>query len=148
VFSPWLNVPRCDVSFFFPNFNIKPHFMKYLFVYILLCSDDSYYVGVTNDLERRLMEHQEGEKGSLYTSKRLPVQLVYSEKVHGPLTAIKREKQLKTWSRAKKEALIAGREEELKRKAKKKFPPPASVRSAKSGSLSVTVGRSQEPGRL
>jgi putative endonuclease len=110
--------------FFFPNFNIKPHFMKYLFVYILLCSDDSYYVGVTNDLERRLMEHQEGEKGSLYTSKRLPVQLVYSEKVHGPLTAIKREKQLKTWSRAKKEALIAGREEELKREAKKKFPPP------------------------
>jgi putative endonuclease len=98
--------------------------MKYLFVYILLCSDDSYYVGVTNDLERRLIEHQEGEKGSLYTSKRLPVQLVYSEKVHGPLTAIKREKQLKTWSRAKKEALIAGREEELKRKAKKKFPTP------------------------
>jgi len=110
--------------FFFLT-SISNHlFMKYLYVYILLCSDNSYYVGVTNNLERRLQEHQEGEKGSLYTSKRLPVQLVYSEKIHGPLTAIKREKQIKTWSRTKKEALIAGQMGELNKRAKKKFPPP------------------------
>ena len=96
--------------------------MKYLYVYILLCSDDSYYVGVTNDLGRRFLEHQAGNHGSKYTTLRLLVKLFYSEKIHGPLTAIKREKQLEGWSRAKKEALIADQVEELKRKAKKKRP--------------------------
>ena len=81
--------------------------MKDYFVYILKCSDDSYYTGVTNNLERRIYEHQSGIiKG--YTSKRLPVKLVYSEKFHDINDVIKSEKQIKGWSRKKKEALIAG----------------------------------------
>ncbi|MCJ7553932.1 MAG: GIY-YIG nuclease family protein [Ignavibacteriaceae bacterium] len=77
------------------------------FVYILKCSDDSYYTGVTNDLERRIGEHQNGViKG--YTSSRLPVRLVYSERFSDINQAIKVEKQIKGWSRKKKEALMEG----------------------------------------
>ena len=79
--------------------------MKDYFVYILKCSDDSYYTGVTNDLERRINEHQTGIiKG--YSSSRLPVRLVYSERFSDIDQAIKVEKQIKGWNRKKKEALI------------------------------------------
>jgi len=81
--------------------------MKDYFVYILKCSDTSYYTGVINNIERRLEEHNSGIiKG--YTSKRLPVKLVFSEKFSDINDAIRLEKQLKGWSRKKKEALIAG----------------------------------------
>lgn len=81
--------------------------MKDYFVYILRCSDASYYTGVTNNLDRRLEEHNSGLiKG--YTSKRLPVNLVFSERFSDINDAIRLEKQLKGWSRKKKEALIAG----------------------------------------
>jgi putative endonuclease len=95
--------------------------MKSLTVYILLCADDSYYVGVTNNLKRRLLEHETAYNLDSYTAQRLPVKLVYQELVHGPLTAHKRERQIKGWTRAKKEALINGNGDELKQKAKKKF---------------------------
>jgi putative endonuclease len=95
--------------------------MKSLSVYILLCADDSYYVGVTNNIERRLKEHETAYNPESYTAQRLPVNLVYQELVYGPLTAIKREKQLKRWSRTKKEALISGKLSLLKEKAKKRF---------------------------
>ncbi len=76
-----------------------------MWVYILECSDKSYYTGVTNNLERRLFEHNSGiQKG--YTSTRLPVRLLFSEEFNDPMTAIEREKQIKGWSRSKKEALI------------------------------------------
>ena len=79
--------------------------MKDYFVYILKCSDDSYYTGVTNNLEKRINEHQSGIiKG--YTSKKLPVKLVFSERFNDITQAIKFEKQIKGWSRKKKEALI------------------------------------------
>jgi len=79
--------------------------MKDYFVYILKCSDDSYYTGVTNNLEKRINEHQLGIiKG--YTSKRLPVKLVFSERFGDINQAIRFEKQVKGWSRKKKEALI------------------------------------------
>ena len=78
-----------------------------MWVYILKCSDGSYYTGVTNDLSRRINEHQLG-KHEGYTSRRLPVELVYSQEIEKPLDAIKSEKQIKNWSRAKKEALING----------------------------------------
>ena len=77
------------------------------FVYILKCSDESYYTGVTNDLERRVGEHQSGIING-YTSSRLPVKLVYSERFSDVNQAIKSEKQIKGWNRKKKEALIAG----------------------------------------
>ncbi len=81
--------------------------MKDYFVYILKCSDVSYYTGVTNNLERRLEEHNSGIiKG--YTSSRLPVKLVFSERFSDINDAIRLEKQLKGWSRKKKEALIEG----------------------------------------
>jgi putative endonuclease len=95
--------------------------MKSLTVYILLCADDSYYVGVTNNLEIRLWQHETAYNTESYTAQRLPVKLVYQELVYGPLTAHKRERQIKGWTRTKKEALINGNLEVLKRKSKKQF---------------------------
>jgi predicted GIY-YIG superfamily endonuclease len=75
--------------------------------YILLCSDDSYYVGHTDDLERRVALHQEGTVCG-YTSSRRPLRLAYSEEFESRDDAFRRERQLKGWSRAKKEALVRG----------------------------------------
>ena len=75
-------------------------------VYIVRCSDGSYYTGLTKQpIEARIWEHNEGiYKG--YTFKRRPVQLVFTETYDRILDAIARERQIKGWSRAKKEALI------------------------------------------
>lgn len=76
-------------------------------VYILKCSDDTYYIGSTTDLERRLVEHQIGFfKG--YTTSRLPVKLVWSIDFPSTHDAFLFERQIKGWSRAKKGALIRG----------------------------------------
>ena len=96
-------------------FNEKYH------VYILLCSDDSYYVGVTNNLERRFAEHQTGYNEKAYTYSRLPVRLVWSQGFSDPCSAIAAEKKLKGWTRVKKEALIEGRYELLPELSRKKF---------------------------
>ena len=76
------------------------------FVYILRCADGSYYVGKTNDLYTRLTEHQSGV-GADYTAVRRPVEMMYAEEHSTIRSAKNRELQLKRWSRAKKEALIA-----------------------------------------
>lgn len=81
--------------------------MSYI-VYILLCSDGSYYTGSTDDMERRLFEHQEGLSPTAYTFRRRPVKLVWSEAVETLDEALLHEHQIKGWSRAKKEALIRG----------------------------------------
>ena len=86
------------------------------YMYILLCSDDSYYTGSTTNLEMRLAQHQNGE-GANHTQKRLPVQLVYYEEFSRIDEAFYREKQIQGWTRKKKEALINGWEEELKKLA-------------------------------
>ena len=79
---------------------------KYEFyVYILQCSDGTYYTGVTNNLNRRLSEHKNGE-ASEYTKQRLPVKLMRSFVFNDIREAIAFEKQVKGWSRKKKEALI------------------------------------------
>jgi len=83
------------------------------YLYILECSDGSYYTGSTKDIEKRLMEHQEG-KGANHTKKRLPVKLVYVEEYDRIDKAFYREKQIQGWSRKKKEALISGEYENLK----------------------------------
>lgn len=80
--------------------------MKTVYVYILKCSDSSYYVGVTNDLEMRFEQHKQGVITSCYTFKKRPLELVYYELFDGPISAIAFEKKLKGWSKAKKEALI------------------------------------------
>lgn len=82
------------------------------YVYILQCSDGSYYTGSTIDLDKRIMEHQDG-KGANHTKKRLPVKLLYVEEYLSIATAFEREKQIQGWSRAKKETLINGEFEAL-----------------------------------
>ena len=74
-------------------------------MYILKCSDDSYYTGSTNNLDRRLEEHQSGN-GANHTKKRLPISIVYLEEFQRIDRAFYREKQVQGWGRQKKEALI------------------------------------------
>jgi len=93
---------------------------KTYWVYILKCSDESYYTGSTSNLEKRISEHQNGLiKG--YTSKRLPIELVFSEYFDDVYNSLTAERQIKGWTRAKKEALINGDFELLKVLAKKKW---------------------------
>ena len=89
-------------------------------MYILECSDGTYYVGSTKDLEYRFSEHQSG-KGAIHTSRRLPMKLVYSEEFERVVDAYIREKQVQNWDRAKREALINGNSEMLPKLARKDF---------------------------
>ena len=82
------------------------------YVYILLCSDGSYYTGSTNNLELRLQQHFSGE-GSNYTQKHRPIKLLYFEEFSEMSEAFYREKQIQGWSRKKKEALIKEKFEKL-----------------------------------
>jgi len=77
------------------------------YMYILECSDGSYYTGSTKYLEKRFQQHQAGE-GANHTKKRLPVKLLYYEEYQRIDEAFYREKQVQGWSRKKKEALING----------------------------------------
>ncbi|WP_431797479.1 GIY-YIG nuclease family protein [Microbacterium kunmingense] len=88
------------------------------YMYILECSDRSTYVGSTRDLNRRLIQHNEG-MGALYTRARLPVRLLYFEEFQNVGDAFRREKQVQTWGRAKRLALVHGRLEELNRLSRK-----------------------------
>ena len=81
-------------------------------MYILECSDGSYYTGSTIDLARRFAQHQAG-RGANHTKKRLPVQLVYYEEYPRISQAFYREKEVQGWNRRKKEALIHGEAERL-----------------------------------
>jgi putative endonuclease len=83
------------------------------YVYILLCADDSYYVGSTQkEPEQRTWEHNERLVEG-YTSKRTPVKLMAAERYERLVDAFAREQQVKKWSRRKKEALIRGDYEAL-----------------------------------
>ncbi|SNS09456.1 tRNA/rRNA methyltransferase [Sphingomonas laterariae] len=75
------------------------------FVYILRCADGTYYTGHTDDLDRRMAEHQSGALPG-YTYDRRPVELMFSENFQTRLEALDREQQIKDWSRKKKEALF------------------------------------------
>jgi putative endonuclease len=87
-------------------------------VYILRCRDGSYYTGLTKQaIEARVWEHNEGICDG-YTKKRRPVELVFTETYDRIIDAIARERQIKGWSRAKKEALIAYDYERLPELAK------------------------------
>src|SRR5688572_14301304 len=77
------------------------------YIYILRCADNALYVGQTADIALRLTKHTDGS-ASAFTAKRRPVELVYLEPHPTVKSASKRERQLKRWTRAKKEALIAG----------------------------------------
>ena len=79
-----------------------------LYLYIVKCSDSTYYTGVTNDLDRRLWEHNQGVSKTAYTYRRRPVEVVFCDEFRNPSEAIQAEKQVSDWSRKKKEALIRG----------------------------------------
>ena len=92
------------------------------YTYILECSDCKYYTGVTNDLERRLMEHNNGDNITCFTYLRRPVVVKYFEHHSDINQAIAREKQLKGWGRKKKEALFNEDWDLLRELAKCKHP--------------------------
>lgn len=75
------------------------------YVYIVRCSDDTFYTGYTNDLDRRIQMHNEGQ-GAKYTKGRRPVKLVYSEKFKSKSKAMKREYEIKQLRRKDKENII------------------------------------------
>jgi putative endonuclease len=79
------------------------------FFYILQCSDNTLYVGSTNNLEKRLREHNELKSGAHYTKIRRPVVLKYKEELPSLSDARKREAEVKKWSRQKKLALFSER---------------------------------------
>jgi len=99
-------------------------------MYILRCSDNSYYVGSTIDLQRRVRDHNDGN-GAQYTAQRRPVELVYATEFADIQQAYAAEKQVQGWSRAKREALIRGDFEALPGLAKKDFDKYRAKRDAK-----------------
>ena len=86
------------------------------YVYILFCDQKIYYVGITDNIQRRVKQHKNGE--SFYTKKFSEIRLVYFENHNSRKSAEKRELQLKKWTVAKKEALIKGDIELLKKLSK------------------------------
>ena len=81
------------------------HNINMYYIYILLCSDNSFYIGYTKDLKARIKNHN-NKSGSFYLRSKLPVKLVYYEEYRTKEEAIQRETQLKKWSRQKKINLI------------------------------------------
>lgn len=88
-------------------------------VYIPRCADGSYYTGYTDNLEKRFAMHQQGENPG-YTATRIPVELVYADAFHSRIDALTHERQIKGWSRKKKEALMRGGWEEISCLARKR----------------------------
>ena len=84
------------------------------YVYLVECIDGSYYIGVTNDIEHRIIEHNTGINKKAYTYSRRPVVLKYTEHFQYINDAILWEKQIKGWNRVKKQALINGTWKDLK----------------------------------
>ena len=90
-------------------------------VYMLQCVDQSYYVGHTNDLEKRILEHQAGEVDG-YTATRRPVRVVFTQEFPSREEALATELQIKGWSRKKKQALVRGDWPEISRVARRRRP--------------------------
>lgn len=87
--------------------------MKKYWVYIILCADNTYYVGVTNNIVFRFFLHQEGSNKKAYTFSRRPLKLVFQTGFHDIRSAIDFEKRIKKWSSSKKKALCEGKFELL-----------------------------------
>jgi putative endonuclease len=110
-----LNIPTPPASNFFAGRKSCPERARILgeskgrnsvhYCYILRCCDESYYVGVSEDPHRRLLEHNDG-KGADWTVARLPVELAWTEQHPSLSSARKRENQLKRWTHKKKDALV------------------------------------------
>ena len=100
-------------------------------VYILHCADHSYYTGHTDNLEKRIVDHQTGEIEG-YTSTRLPVALVFADEFPTREEALSCERKIKGWSRKKKEAMMRGDWAEVSRLACKKRPSTSLSRANRS----------------
>jgi predicted GIY-YIG superfamily endonuclease len=94
-------------------------------VYILCCSDASYYTGHTDNLEKRVHEHHAGTISSCYTFKRRPLELVFSQDFPTREEALASEQQIKGWSRKKKEAMMRGDWAEVSLLARSAHPEPS-----------------------
>ena len=94
--------------------------MNGFWVYILKCSDNSYYTGHTDNIEKRISEHKLREF-CCYTASRLPVKVVFVQMFNTREAAFNAERKIKGWSRNKKEALIRKDWEKVQQFAKKKF---------------------------
>ncbi|QCE43071.1 GIY-YIG nuclease family protein [Psychroserpens sp. NJDZ02] len=95
--------------------------MKLSYVYILKCSDNTYYTGVTSNLNNRLIEHKYGKYSESYTYSRRPITLEFYAEFTDINIAISTEKQIKKWSKSKKLALINNEFEKLANLARKTF---------------------------
>ena len=95
--------------------------MQQSYVYILQCSDGTFYTGVTSNLTQRLFQHEIGFYPDCYTFKRRPIHIAFYCEFTDINMAIEKEKQIKKWSRAKKIALINGDYDSLPNLAKKRF---------------------------
>ncbi len=102
--------------------------MKPFWVYLLRCADGSYYCGHTDNLDARLQQHEAGNVG--YTATRKPVHLVWQDEFEKREEAIAFEQKIKGWTRAKKEALIAGDWNRISELAKSKVDATGSQQSA------------------
>ncbi len=116
--------------------------MRPFFVYMLRCADGSFYVGHTDDLERRLAERDAGEVRG-YTQSRRPVERVWSAEFPKRSDALERERQIKGWSRAKKSSLIVGDWDAIHRHAASR-ERPSIVRQASRDEFSLASG--EHPG--
>jgi putative endonuclease len=85
------------------------------FIYLLRCADGTIYTGWTYDVEQRVQIHQQG-RGARYTRTHLPVELAYHERLPSRQAAMKREIEIKKWSRARKLALVESKKKNTKRK--------------------------------
>lgn len=108
-----------------------------LYVYILRCADNSYYMGRTANIELRLAQHQDGTFGG-YTAARRPVKLMWSQQFQIEDEAFKMEHKLKKWSRAKKEALIASDFEKLHTIVEREWKSENAIRQASRAKRSNT----------
>ncbi len=90
-------------------------------VYMLECADQSYYIGHTDNLEKRIGEHESGALGG-YTSTRRPVRVVFTQDFSSRAQALAAELQMKGWNRKKKQALIRGDWAEISEQARRRTP--------------------------
>jgi len=94
--------------------------MNNFWVYILKCSDGSYYTGHSDNLENRIAQHHQGSFPTCYTYKRRPLELVFSQEFSTREEALASERQIKGWSRKKKESMIQGDWDKVSQLAKSK----------------------------
>lgn len=95
--------------------------MNEFYVYMLLCGDGTYYVGQTDNIEKRMNEHISKTSPTSYTSKRMPIKLVFVQTCVSRDEAFTLEQKIKRWSHKKKQALIVSDWNTISQLAKKQF---------------------------